>query len=92
MTATLASNLTGTISVQGTPCFTSGAVDAIAAPGSVQGTLVNVPFKMNDGSTLTLMAYIQDTATTKIDVYPVNIAGGACDHYGTAGIAELDKQ
>jgi len=82
--------ISGTIAVQGTSCFSSGATSSSSA---VDGGLVQLNFVMNDGSKSFIPAYIGDTAAHSLVVEPPlgAFSSGACAPM-TLSIKELDKQ
>jgi hypothetical protein len=73
--------LTGTVSVQGSPCFTQGTLQ----PGSfVSGVSGQQIIKMNDGSVLqaTLSVSYNGQLSSSIlglSLHPGSVSGGACD-------------
>lgn len=73
--------LTGTVSVQGTSCFSSGQIvqSASTIDGSILGTKVLPVFTMDDGSHLFLTANTEDTAASKLGVVGAVVSGGKCD-------------
>jgi hypothetical protein len=94
---TLTSNvvLTGSIKVQGSPCFSSGTM--AGTPGSgVLGNEVAATFTMDDGSTLWLTGSLTDASESRIVTSLVLIRGGLCGGSNIVPIAyrlaELDRQ
>jgi hypothetical protein len=70
--------LTGSITLQGTPCAASGTLDI---PGGViLGNNVSASFTMSDGSRLLLHGFLDDPAVPSIHVQSVLITGGPCDN------------
>ena len=80
-----ATALSGTITVTGSTCFTSGTADIPA--GYVFGDGVNANFAMNDGSTLLVFGGVTDLAAATIRLTTLSVMGGACDgwsgYYGS---------
>jgi hypothetical protein len=78
-TSPLTSNavLTGSIRVQGSPCFNSGAT-ATTPASSVEGSMVNAVFLMDDGSTLDILGSLTDISEGHIVTGVVLISGGKC--------------
>lgn len=68
--------LTGSIKVQGSPCFTSGTVNT--AVGGMLGNRITATFTMDDGSTMTMIGTLTDTSEAKIATSVVTIRGGQC--------------
>ena len=72
--------LTGTVTVQGSPCFTQGTIQ----PASfVSGGLGQQVIFMNDGSTLsaTLLLGIpaHSSLASSLELYPATVTGGHCN-------------
>lgn len=78
--------LSGTATVQGTPCFTSGTLPlptlsptgGLIPISSVLGSEVELQATMNDGSTVVIVGHIMDTSSSKIYVTGVVGSGGTC--------------
>lgn len=84
------SALSGTITVGGSSCFTSGVANIPS--GSVIGDLVDTQFTMNDGSRLLLTGRIADPAVSSIRLNSILVNGGLCDRwFGSSGTV-LTKQ
>jgi hypothetical protein len=85
-----ASALSGTISVAGFPCFTTGTANIPS--GSVIGDLVDAQFTMNDGSRLLLIGSIPDPSVASIRLTSLLVNGGGCNGwFGSSGTI-LTKQ
>ena len=70
--------LTGTVSVSGSPCFTSGTAAGPPALGSVFGAFYSLHFTMNDGSQLLVYGTMIDNDVSSLHaIYAV--IGGSCD-------------
>jgi hypothetical protein len=69
--------LTGSIKVQGSPCFSSGATQSTPA-SSVIGNMVDARFLMDDGSTLSLLGPVTDVTEGYISTGIVLVQGGNC--------------
>jgi hypothetical protein len=69
--------LTGSIKVQGSPCFSSGGTQATPA-SSVIGNVVSARFLMDDGSTLSLGGPLTDVTEGHISTGFAPIQGGSC--------------
>lgn len=86
------SALSGSIRVQGSPCFTSG-VTGVMPPSEVEGNQVVANFMMDDGSTLSILGSITDATETRIMTHVATVIGGQC---GTVPsiyqLPELDLQ
>jgi hypothetical protein len=85
--------LTGSIKVQGSPCFSSGVTSA-SPPSAVLGNMVDARFLMDDGSTLNLLGSLTDITEGHIATNPVLVTGGNCG-VGIGGfiqLAGLDRQ
>ena len=87
--------LTGSIIVQGSPCFTSGIIRPVTAktafPADVEATSVFAPFTMNDGSVFSLEGFIVDASASKLIAETAYINGGACGSQ-TASLVAFTKQ
>jgi hypothetical protein len=81
--------LTGTIKVQGSPCFNSGATQSTPA-SAVVGNMVNARFLMDDGSTLSLDGPLTDVTEGHISTGIILVQGGNCA--GTFFLPGLDRQ
>ncbi|HEY4380860.1 MAG TPA: hypothetical protein VGN01_10980 [Acidobacteriaceae bacterium] len=82
--------LSGSITVQGTSCFTSGTL--ALGDGAVYGGLVEAGFTMNDGSRFLVTGAIDDTAVSKIQLESALVAGGQCDRLFLSGTTVLVRQ
>jgi hypothetical protein len=69
--------LTGSIKVQGSPCFSSGATQSRPASGVI-GNMVDARFLMDDGSTLSLLGPLTDITEGHIATNIVLVTGGNC--------------
>jgi len=84
--------LTGSIRVQGSPCFSSGATSATPLSGA-EGNVVNAAFTMDDGSTLNLQGALTDLTEGHIATSFVFVSGGKCGTIPFAyQLAGLDRQ
>ena len=95
---TVATNtvLTGSIKVQGSPCFSTGSMANTSFVGVV-GNHVGAVFKMDDGSTLQFVGWLTDASESKIATDLVLIKGGQCGGNGSTfpgvyQMPELDLQ
>jgi len=76
--------LTGTISIAGSPCFTTGT--GAVPMGAVLGDSFFAQFSMNDGSRLLLNGSVQEAATTSLVLTSVVVLGGNCNGWvGSTG-------
>jgi hypothetical protein len=82
--------LTGSIKVQGSPCFSSGATQS-TPPSSVIGNMVEARFLMDDGSTLSLLGPLTDVTEGHISTGFVPVQGGNCGGT-TLLVPGLDRQ
>jgi hypothetical protein len=76
--------LTGTISVLGTPCFSSGTASiplpGVASPLSqIVGDMPIVSFSMNDGSTATLQGYYDGPDESSLQEVSFHVQDGQCN-------------
>jgi hypothetical protein len=71
--------LSGTISLQGTPCATTGTLSIPS--GAVFGSDVAGMFVMSDGSHLTFHGSLADPSSSTIDLALLSITGGPCDRW-----------
>jgi hypothetical protein len=69
--------LTGSIKVQGSPCFSSGATQTTPA-SAVIGNMVDARFLMDDGSTLSLLGPLTDITEGYISTGIILVEGGNC--------------
>jgi uncharacterized protein len=84
--------LTGSIKVQGSPCFSSGATQSAPA-SSVIGNMVNARFLMDDGSTLLLEGPLTDVTEAHISTGIIVVQGGNCGSTtNTIFLPGLDRQ
>jgi hypothetical protein len=93
-TSPLFSNLvlTGSIHVQGSPCFSSGAT-AVTPASSVEGNMVHAAFLMDDGSTLNLLGSLTDVTEGHIATNLPLVTGGKCGGITTViQLPGLDRQ
>lgn len=75
--------LSGSIQVQGLPCFSSGSIVQPApqppgVEGAVEGSHVIALFRMNDGSQLSLLGSISDQAASQISSPGLAVFPGTC--------------
>jgi hypothetical protein len=78
--------LTGSIKVQGSPCFTSGATESTPA-SAVIGNMVDANFLMDDGSTLNLLGPLTDVTEAHIATNLALVTGGNCG--GLSNVIQL---
>lgn len=84
--------LTGSIRVQGSPCFTSG-VTGPTPPSEVEGNQVGMSFTMDDGSTLTILGSLMDVTETRMTTNVAIVIGGQCSTLPVVyKVPELDRQ
>jgi hypothetical protein len=84
--------LTGSIKVQGSPCFSSGATQSRPA-SKVIGNLVSAIFLMDDGSTLNLLGPLTDVTEGHISAGVIVVQGGNCGSLTNAiFVPGLDRQ
>jgi hypothetical protein len=84
--------LTGSIKVQGSPCFSSGATQSTPA-SSVIGNVVSARFLMDDGSTLSLLGPLTDVTEGHISTGIILVLGGNCSGpTNTIVLPGLDRQ
>jgi len=69
--------LSGSLTVEGSPCITSGTIKPMGA--QVVGSSVQANYAMNDGSTVFVSGYIQDTSVSTIKLGSFLVNGGSCD-------------
>jgi hypothetical protein len=69
--------LSGSIVVEGSPCFSSGTIKPMGA--QVFGSFLQAEYAMNDGSTILASGYIRDTSVSTIEVGSFLVNGGSCD-------------
>jgi hypothetical protein len=82
--------LSGSITVQGTSCFTKGSLSL--GQGFVAGGFVEAQFVMDDGSKLFFTAAIEDMAASKIKLSSMLVMGGQCDKLFAFGNTDLVRQ
>lgn len=79
--------LTSTISVSGSPCFTSGTISSNWV-NDIAGDSFNLSYTMNDGSTLQLSGTFSDQTESKMELEIVSVIGGSCnDDFGSGTLA-----
>ena len=84
--------LTGSIRVQGLPCFASG-VTSSTPPSEVEGNQLVAAFTMDDGSTLTIEGALADSTETRITANVAVVTGGQCGKVPfLIQLPELDRQ
>jgi hypothetical protein len=77
--------LTGTITVEGLPCFKHGTADA-SLYNTLQGDLALLRFDMDDESVLSLSAVYNNPDGTGLVVQLAGVRGGTCDKQTFAGV------
>jgi hypothetical protein len=82
--------LTGTISVKGSPCFSSGT--SSDQSGLVIGDMTVLSFKMDDGSQLFLHGALTDPSASTLEVSSVLVMGGQCDSWAGFFQSNLTRQ
>ncbi len=82
--------LSGSITVQGTSCFTKGSLSL--GQGLVAGGFVQAQFAMDDGSRLDFTGAVEDTAVSKIKLNSFLVVGGQCDKLFAVGNTDLVRQ
>lgn len=103
--ATVTSNLplSGTLTIRGSSCLTTGTANGIsssltsgfgttAAAGAVEGNTLIESFTMNDGSVVALEGSIAATDASKLVVAFVTLTPGSCNSNFTTTTATLTKQ
>jgi len=84
--------LTGSIRVQGAPCFTSGVMSSFPRSG-VAGDLVSATFTMDDGSTLRIIGAVTDATETRIATNVALVTAGQCGKVSDLfELRELDRR
>ncbi|MBB5344270.1 hypothetical protein [Tunturibacter empetritectus] len=84
--------LKGSIKVQGSPCFSSGATQSTPA-SAVFGNMVEARFLMDDGSTLIVSGPLTDVTESHIAAGIVLVEGGKCGGFTNAiELPGLDRQ
>jgi len=82
--------LTGAVQVKGSSCFSSGTASSIA-PGGVLGNEFITIFTMDDGSTVNLLADVENAQSTKASIRNLSGGGGKCGFFFT-GPFEIVRQ
>lgn len=82
--------LSGSVQIQGSSCFKSGAAAGVAGSGLLGSTFVT-SFTLNDGSTVSFVGDIEDTGATRLVIHSLLFSGGACGTI-SSGPFELVKQ
>jgi hypothetical protein len=70
--------LSGTITVSGSPCFTSGTSSATPGGNFIEGDFVSMSFNMNDGSQTSLLGYYASPTDSSMDSAEFFVSTGAC--------------
>lgn len=85
--------LSGSVVVEGSPCFTSGTIKPMGA--QVVGNSLQANYAMNDGSTVFVSGYIQDTSVSTIKLVTFLVNGGSCDKefgfFGTSLVRQSER-
>jgi hypothetical protein len=84
------SALSGTISVQGFSCFSSGT--ASIGSGYVFGDSFQLEFMMDDGSKLSMDGSLLDTAGSAIQVRGLLVVGGSCNGWSAGSLTTLTRE
>ncbi len=82
--------LSGSITVQGTSCFSSGSL--ALGKGQINGGFIQALFTMNDGSTLHFDCAIEDTAATTVQLTSILVVGGQCNGLYSTSSSDLIRQ
>jgi hypothetical protein len=82
--------LSGSITVQGASCFTSGTL--ALGSGQINGGFVQAQFSMNDGSSLHFDGAIEDVAASTLQLTSVLAVGGQCNALYSTSVANLVRQ
>ncbi len=69
--------LSRSIQIQALSCFSKGVMST-TRPSVVEGGPLTVSFLMDDGSTLNVLASIDNTAATELDIDLLEVTGRAC--------------
>jgi hypothetical protein len=83
-------SLTGTVSVTGSPCFTTGTTGSVQS--GVAGNNFNLTFTMDDGSMLHVMGYAPDPTLGSLILSSATVTGGNCDKWIGLSQTSLTKQ
>jgi hypothetical protein len=83
-TTEFASALTGTVTVQGSTCFTSGVFAAPQSSSGVLGSELVANTMMNDGSGMAGVGQIMDTGALQLDMSGLVGSGGSCGLYSVS--------
>jgi hypothetical protein len=81
--------LTGTVSVSGSACFTSGAIDS-KSNSSVGGDQFMMNAAMNDGSSVQILGWFSDQTEKTLQPFSILVHNGQCD--GDSGSGTLTLQ
>jgi hypothetical protein len=81
--------LTGTISVSGSACFTSGTIDSKSNSG-VAGDQFMMNAAMNDGSSVQILGWFSDQTEKTLQPFSILVHNGQCD--GDSGSGTLTLQ
>jgi hypothetical protein len=82
--------LSGSITVQGASCFTSGTL--ALGSGQINGGFVQAQFAMNDGSSLHFDGAIEDVAASTLQLTSILAVGGQCNALYSTSVANLVRQ
>lgn len=82
--------LSGSITVQGTSCFTTGTL--ALGKGQVNGGFVQGQFAMDDGSSLHFDGAIGDTAVSRVQLTSILVVGGQCNGLYSTATTSLIRQ
>ena len=84
------SALAGTITVQGSPCFTSGQTPATGFAGTVEGNTVVAEFTMNNGATVMMNGAITSADASTLGA-SFTSTSGTCSPVLASGPVKLTK-
>jgi hypothetical protein len=69
--------LSGSVQIQGSTCFKSGATASLLGSGLLGSNFVT-SFALNDGSIMNFLGDIEDTGSTRLVVQGLFVSGGSC--------------
>ena len=83
-------SLTGTVTVGGSPCFTSGTTASVQS--GIAGNNFDLIFTMDDGSMLHIGGYAPDPTLASLTISGASVVGGNCDQWIGLSKASLMRQ